>query len=96
MPDISMCAAENCPVAARCYRHAASGTKPDEFLQSYSGFEPEKGEACRGFTRVGHIFKFNNGCGALLCSGCRTILLTGNGPYEDAPHYCETCSRKRA
>lgn len=52
MPDISMCASKNCPVAKRCYRSADSGTKPDEFLQSWMCFEPEKGEECTGFWRV--------------------------------------------
>ena len=51
MPDISMCAAENCPVAEQCYRNAASGTVPDD-MQSYMRFEPELGEKCCGFWPV--------------------------------------------
>ncbi|MDB5581354.1 MAG: ATPase [Bradyrhizobium sp.] len=49
MPDISMCNATTCPVAARCRRNPASGTKPDTELQSFMEFEPEKGPECSGF-----------------------------------------------
>lgn len=35
MPDISMCATEDCPLSDKCYRKQA---KPDEY-QSYSKFE---------------------------------------------------------
>ncbi len=28
MPDIAMCASPDCPLAARCIRHEASGTEP--------------------------------------------------------------------
>ena len=28
MPDIAMCASMDCPIAATCRRHEASGTKP--------------------------------------------------------------------
>jgi hypothetical protein len=48
MPDISMCASSRCPVARRCYRSPESGSTPDE-LQSWMGFEPDRGTECRGF-----------------------------------------------
>lgn len=50
MPDISMCAAIFCPKSRQCYRHADSGTKPSEYLQSYSSFTP--GEDCIAFWQV--------------------------------------------
>ena len=48
------------------------------------------------------IFKFNNGNGALLCSGCRKIIKEGRkfeylewkamrGEYELEPQYCSEC-----
>jgi hypothetical protein len=98
MPDISMCCAKNCPVAGRCYRHADSGTVPDD-LQSYMGFEPEKGEACRGFWPIGvrgywrAVWKFNGGNGALLCNRCGVIIATGID-HEDVEYYCVECRGK--
>jgi len=38
VPDISMCAATKCPLSKDCYRHADSGTKPNEPWQTYSYF----------------------------------------------------------
>jgi hypothetical protein len=35
MPDISMCAVKDCPKSRECYRHRESGTKPNEYRQSY-------------------------------------------------------------
>jgi len=35
MPDIMMCAATGCARSPECYRHADSGTKPDEHRQSF-------------------------------------------------------------
>lgn len=35
MPDIMMCMAEDCSVSTKCYRHPNSGTKPDEYRQSW-------------------------------------------------------------
>lgn len=35
MPDIMMCDAANCPKAAQCYRHPASGTKAHEYRQTW-------------------------------------------------------------
>jgi hypothetical protein len=37
MPDICMCAdSEKCPLAPGCYRSELSGTKPDEYRQTYA------------------------------------------------------------
>lgn len=38
MPDISMCANQTCPLAPSCYRHEASGTKPNPYRQAYAAF----------------------------------------------------------
>jgi hypothetical protein len=35
MPDISMCASDTCHRRTECYRHAASGTEPNPYRQSY-------------------------------------------------------------
>lgn len=40
MPDISMCNADHCPRKTECYRHEASGTKPNDGRQSYMMFQP--------------------------------------------------------
>jgi hypothetical protein len=37
MPDFSMCANADCPMAATCQRHDKSGTKPSE-TQDYADF----------------------------------------------------------
>lgn len=37
MPDITMCANDECPLASQCYRHEA---EPNEYKQSYAVFEP--------------------------------------------------------
>jgi len=49
MPDISMCFAKTCRVAAHCYRNPASGTVPCPYGQTFMEFEPEKGADCEGF-----------------------------------------------
>jgi hypothetical protein len=41
MPDITMCPSELCLLKETCYRSSASGTKPDEFMQSWF-MEPEE------------------------------------------------------
>lgn len=53
------------------------------------------------------IVKFNNGNGAILCSGCRTIIKVGNQYTEEErkysrgeieylpPQYCEKCKTKK-
>lgn len=38
MPDITMCASSECPLAQRCYRSPESGTEPSEFRQSWSAY----------------------------------------------------------
>ena len=38
MPDISMCANENCGSSKNCYRHTDSGVKPFPNYQSYTDF----------------------------------------------------------
>lgn len=50
MPDITMCTATalGCPVALRCHRNPASGTKPGD-LQVWADFQPSLGAACDGF-----------------------------------------------
>lgn len=47
MPDITMCAANNCKLSSKCYRHKDSGTKPNPFRQSYSDFGWQK--PCKQF-----------------------------------------------
>lgn len=49
MPDISMCATAGCPLAARCYRHPASGTKPSE---RQLWVQPKGGRSCPMFCPV--------------------------------------------
>ena len=51
MPDIMMCAAENCAKASSCYRHEDSGTTPCEWRQSYWLRDPRDptGDDCRNF-----------------------------------------------
>lgn len=47
MPDISMCAnPDECPVKYICHRANAT---PNQWGQSYSKFEPEKGKECGQF-----------------------------------------------
>ena len=48
MPDISMCADNECPVRTKCYRHQASGTQPSGW-QSYAGFKATSDEGCDHF-----------------------------------------------
>ena len=40
---------------------------------------------------MNQIYKFNNGRGAMLCNGCRTIISTG--PKTDE-FYCDKCKQK--
>lgn len=49
------------------------------------------------------IFKYNNGIGALLCSGCNVIITTGNNMSEEEfkkafngemdAQYCKDCEK---
>jgi hypothetical protein len=50
MPDISMCADDECPARRKCYRHKASGTVPCEYRQAFADFQrhPED-ERCSEF-----------------------------------------------
>jgi hypothetical protein len=54
-PDISMCADDECPSRAECYRHKASGTKPCEYRQAFADFErqPDR-DQCPFFWPVLH------------------------------------------
>jgi len=38
-PDISMCADDECPSRAECYRHKASGTVPHVPWQAFTDFQ---------------------------------------------------------
>lgn len=48
MPDISMCSVETCELKTRCYRHEASGTKPNQYRQSYF-MSSNPGKDCEQF-----------------------------------------------
>lgn len=43
MPDISMCANNECPHKGECYRYTAV---PDPYAQSYTNFEPNEYGEC--------------------------------------------------
>lgn len=52
MPDIAMCGNKDCPAKETCYRHEASGTKPNPHGQTYAIWQPTlKGEVleCEGY-----------------------------------------------
>ena len=49
MPDIAMCVNEDCPMAARCYRHEARPTR----LQTYGDFAPNEDGECEWFWEMG-------------------------------------------
>lgn len=54
MPDITMCATEDCPLAEKCYRSPLSGTTVSEH-QSFSNFtfsEGPDGVECENFWPV--------------------------------------------
>jgi hypothetical protein len=46
MPDITMCDSESCKVRGSCYRNPASGTKPNEFRQSWFFIAQGDDETC--------------------------------------------------
>lgn len=46
MPDITMCAQEDCLVKDTCYRSEASGTQPGPVLQSYFAADPRTDHTC--------------------------------------------------
>ena len=58
MPDISMCADDECPARTRCYRHKASGTVPGEYQQAFTDFQREpEDERCGDFWPVLHTHR---------------------------------------
>lgn len=52
MPDICMCPSTNCAVRKTCYRNQESGTKPDEYWQSYFVTSPGQGEDCSHYWEI--------------------------------------------
>lgn len=55
MPDISMCADDDCPSRAECYRHKASGTVPSEPWQTFMDWKRKPDDArCAAFWPVLH------------------------------------------
>jgi hypothetical protein len=52
-PDISMCADDECPSRAECYRHRASGTKPNLPWQTFMDWKRKPNdERCAEFKPV--------------------------------------------
>jgi hypothetical protein len=50
MPDISMCADDECPARHKCRRHKASGTVPSEYQQAFTDFQRQpKDQRCPQF-----------------------------------------------
>lgn len=49
MPDITMCANDDCPLKARCYRYQA---KPNPGWQSFAIFKPETDGSCLEFMKI--------------------------------------------
>jgi hypothetical protein len=49
MPDITMCRSNTCSLANTCYRNSKSGTKEDEYRQSYFYLLPYEGEECNQY-----------------------------------------------
>jgi hypothetical protein len=55
MPDISMCADDECPSRAECYRHKESGTKPHVPWQAFTDFQRQHDrDQCPFFCPVLH------------------------------------------
>jgi hypothetical protein len=53
MPDISMCADNECPSRFTCYRHKDSGTKPSKYQQAYAAFNHDpKTSECESYWPV--------------------------------------------
>lgn len=46
MPDITMCANDDCPHAETCHRNPAGGTTPHPTYQSWSRFTPDEDGDC--------------------------------------------------
>jgi len=56
MPDISMCADDECPSRAECYRSKASGTVPSEHQQAFTDFQrPPANQQCSQFWPVASL-----------------------------------------
>ncbi len=49
MADITMCSREDCPLAEKCRRNPASGTRPNPHAQSWVVWPYEPGEGCDAF-----------------------------------------------
>lgn len=49
MPDITMCAQDDCPMMGKCYRHEAT---PTPGKQSFAIFAPERGDYCSMFMPI--------------------------------------------
>ena len=47
MPDISMCPSWQCPSRHSCRRNEASGTRPNDWRQSWMNFDEQRGLADR-------------------------------------------------
>lgn len=96
MPDISMCANQECPLKAICYRNPASGTKPSEY-QTF--FHPVADEftGCDYFWEKQSSIRFNQFCitksneevvtKALVC-----MFETDDGPILQILDKEEVCS----
>lgn len=59
--DITMCNVIYCDFKKKCYRHAESGTKPNEYRQSYFVFPNDyfvrKEEDCKFYTPIQEVTK---------------------------------------
>jgi hypothetical protein len=49
MPDITMCAQDDCPMMGDCYRHEAT---PTPLTQSFAVFAPETETECSMFMEI--------------------------------------------
>jgi hypothetical protein len=49
MPDMSLCANDKCPLKTGCYRYRAV---PNGMWQSWTFFEPDSENNCRGFMEI--------------------------------------------
>lgn len=52
MPDITMCANDDCPLSEGCYRNPFSGTNPNPLRQSWSRFTADEDGECDHFLAV--------------------------------------------
>jgi hypothetical protein len=52
MPDITMCGDTECPMAVRCYRNERSGTKRNEYRQSWFAESPRVSLHCDYFWTI--------------------------------------------